>query len=136
MKPMDLKWILVAAPLILGSLAGCVTGSAYSTLPVDEWRTAYENTPGAFLLDVRTPAEFQEGYIADATLIPYTELRARQDELPADLDTPIFIYCRTANRSAIASQTLIDLGYTEVYELAGGIVAWHAHGQPIEGGPE
>ena len=54
-------------------------------------------------------------------------LRAR----PADKTAPIVVYCRSGNESAIASQTLLDLGYTNIENLDGGMNAWSASGRQI-----
>jgi len=102
-----------------------------TTAPPATWQTitaqqAYDimaQTDGFFLLDVRTAAEFQEGFIEGAVLIPYGEIRARANELPNARTTVILIYCRTGRRSAIAAQTLASLRFTAVHDF-GGIVDW------------
>lgn len=123
--------LLLVAPA--AALAGC-TGSAahgYETHDVRDWKQLYESTPGAFLLDVRTPQEYVQGHLANATLIPVDAVRANADRLPEDKTTPIFVYCRSGNRSATASATLADLGYTNVHNMAGGILDWQAAGYPV-----
>ncbi len=81
------------------------------------------------LLDVKTP---YIGEIRGTDLyIPYTDLAARAGELPADRAAPIVVYCRSGNESAIASQTLLDLGYTHIENLDGGMEAWAASGREI-----
>lgn len=127
----------LAATLSVAALAsGCLGGDAdragYQTHAVAEWKERFEATPGAFLLDVRTPEEFAQGHLGNATLIPYTDLRARASELPVDKDAPIFVYCRSGNRSGVASETLVNLGYTNVHNMAGGILDWTAAGYPVE----
>lgn len=125
------KLIALAALVATPILAGCASGPGYETHDVDEWKRLYEDTPGAFLLDVRTPAEFAQGHIEGATLVPVDEVKSRASELPADKSTPLFVYCRSGNRSATASAVLADLGYTDVHNLAGGILDWTAAGHPI-----
>ena len=49
-----------------------------------------------------------------------------------DKDTPYFVYCRSGNRSATTIDMMRDLGFTEVYELDGGIASWAAAGLPIQ----
>ena len=118
--------------LALGvTLAGCTAG-AHQTLDVQEWKDQLETTPDAFLLDVRTPDEYRQMHLANATLVPHTELERYADMLPADKDTPIFVYCRIGNRSGLASETLADMGYTDVRDLDGGILAWSGAGFPVE----
>ncbi len=81
------------------------------------------------LLNVKTP---YIGEIKGTDLyIPYTDLTARAAELPADKTAPIVVYCRSGNESAIASQTLLDLGYTNIENLDGGMNAWSASGRQI-----
>ncbi len=82
------------------------------------------------LLNVKTP---YIGEIAGTDLyIPYTAARrARDGELPADKTAKIVVYCRSGNESAIAAQTLLDLGYTNIENLDGGMNAWLASGRQI-----
>ena len=81
------------------------------------------------LVNVKTP---YIGEIAGTDLyIPYTDLAARSAELPADKAAPIVVYCRSGAESAIASQTLLDLGYTNIENLDGGMSAWVASGREL-----
>ena len=81
------------------------------------------------LLNVKTP---YIGEIAGTDLyIPYTDLAARAEELPADKTARVVVYCRSGNESAIAAQTLLDLGYTNIANLDGGMNAWLASGRQI-----
>ena len=124
---------LAALPLTgcLGSDGGGGSGG-YTSLGLATWKERLEATPGAFLLDVRTAQEYQAGHLPNATLIPHTDIAQRAGELPADKATPIFVYCRTGNRSAIASEALVDLGYTNVVNLRdGGYPDWERAGYPV-----
>ncbi len=81
------------------------------------------------LLNVKTP---YIGEISGTDLyIPYDQLGARAAELPADKQARLVVYCRSGNESAIASQTLIDLGYTNIENLDGGMEAWTASGRQL-----
>ncbi len=124
--------LLMLGLLTATTLAGCAT-DAVERQDLDDWKAAYEATPGAFLLDVRTDAEYEQAHIANATLIPHTSLEG-DPRLPEDKSTPIFVYCRSGNRSAIAAAALADMGYTEIHDLAGGINDWIAAGYPVEAG--
>jgi len=75
------------------------------------------------LLDVRTEAEFAEGHIPGAILIPYTELYERASYGLPDRRARILVYCRSGRRSAEAAALLLSLGYTNVYDF-GGIADW------------
>ena len=81
------------------------------------------------LLNVKTP---YIGEIAGTDLyIPYSDLAARASQLPTDKGARIVVYCRSGNKSAIAAQTLVDLGYTNIDNLDGGMNAWTASGRQL-----
>jgi len=75
------------------------------------------------LLDVREPAEFADGYIPHATLMPLGTLRERAPLEILDKDTQIIVYCRSGRRSAEAAALLLTLGFQNVFDL-GGILEW------------
>jgi rhodanese-related sulfurtransferase len=60
--------------------------------------------------------------------IPYDETAQRLDEYPADKDARIVLYCRSGRMSTIAAEELVKAGYTNVWELEGGMVAWEQAG--------
>jgi len=81
------------------------------------------------MLNVKTP---YSGEIDGTDVyIPYDQLTARASELPADKTAEMLVYCRSGHESAIAAQTLIDLGYTNIYNLDGGMTAWTASGRQL-----
>lgn len=75
------------------------------------------------VLDVRTQAEFDEGHIQNAVLLPSTEITTKAEALLPDKNAKILVYCRSGNRSSQASKALIELGYTDVLDF-GGITDW------------
>lgn len=72
---------------------------------------------GALLLDVRTPTEFAADHLEGAVNLDYTKLAEEIGKLASDKNQPIVVYCSAAKRSAQALETLLRLGYTEVYNL-------------------
>ena len=75
------------------------------------------------LLDVRTPEEYEEGHIEGALNIPLKELAYEvENEIP-DVETTIYLYCRSGVRVITAGHILYDLGYENVYNM-GGILSW------------
>jgi rhodanese-related sulfurtransferase len=80
------------------------------------------------LLDVRTEAEYQAGHIQGAQWFPRGKLEYYIQELIKDPDSRIVLYCRTGGRSALATLTLKDMGYTKVVDLDGGFKEWVAEG--------
>ncbi len=98
-------------------------------------RKAYEmikNDKDIIVLDVRTEEEYKnDGHIKGSILIPLNELRNRINELKKYKDKKIIVYCRSGNRSVVASRLLSNLGF-KVYNMNGGIIAWKEEGLPIE----
>ena len=88
--------------------------------------TAYEQLQedkSIKLVDVREPSEFKAGYIEGAQLIPLGTIENDFETVIPDKDAKIFVYCRSGNRSAQAAKKLVDLGYTNVFDI-GGILDW------------
>ncbi len=101
--------------------------------PADVSAELLENPP--FLLDVREQAEWDtDGYIEGAVLVPLRTIAASLDALPADKGAPIVIYCKAGTRGAIAMTVVQMLGYTNVRNMAGGIMGWINAGFPVVGG--
>jgi rhodanese-related sulfurtransferase len=84
------------------------------------------------VLDVRTPEEFAESHLAGAININVEGPDFAGSVADLDEDAPVFVYCRTGRRSANAVTIMQDLGFTELYDLDGGIVSWSHAGLPIE----
>lgn len=63
--------------------------------------------------------------------IPYDQIAERLGELPSQLDSQIVLYCRGGRSSAIAASILVGLGYTNVWNLEGGMMAWEEAGYPL-----
>ncbi len=79
------------------------------------------------VLDVREPAEFAAGKIADAINIPRGVLEFQISKHPAFADqhaVKIIVYCQSGGRSALATENLLKLGYSNAVSLAGGYKAW------------
>ena len=90
------------------------------------------DTIGPVVIDVRTRSEWDEqGHLPDAILIPVTELAANHDLLPADLTTPIIVYCAAGTRGMYGILYLKMLGYENVVNMAGGFRAWVEQGLPV-----
>lgn len=87
---------------------------------------------GLVVLDVRTLDEFNGGHIADATMLDFYAAEFQDRLAGLDRDTPYFVYCRSGNRSGTTRDLMRHLGFTEVYELDGGINSWVGAGLPIE----
>ena len=76
------------------------------------------NTPGAVLVDVRSPEEFGRGHIPGSINLPIQALRHAQEVL-ADPEAPVFVYCQSGARSSRAAKMLQIMGYAQVMDLGG-----------------
>jgi len=81
---------------------------------------------GAVLIDVREEKEFRAGSIPGAILVSRDVLETRITEVVPDKSTPIVAYCTIGHRSAIAADTLQQLGYVNVTSIEGGLNAYLA----------
>lgn len=86
------------------------------------------NDDSSIALDVREAEEFDMGHIADAVLIPRGLLEFSVASHPdfQDKTRSVVVYCKSGGRSALATATLQQLGYTNVYSMIGGYDAWCA----------
>lgn len=83
------------------------------------------------VLDVRTPAEFDEGHLPGAVLIDFYEDDFADQLAELDPDVPYLLYCRSGNRSGQTRDILDDLGFTDVADIEGGLTAWANAGIPF-----
>jgi len=90
------------------------------------------NHKNALVLDVREEKEFNTGHILNSKLIPLGKLRERIGELERYREQPIAVVCRSGQRSTAACALLGKEGFSQVYNLAGGILAWQKATLPLE----
>ncbi len=98
------------------------------TLSIQDLRELRENKAKHILLDVRDPHEHEAGRIQGARLIPLGQLGDRLSELPRD--QKIVVHCKSGGRSAKAVSLLMQHGFEDVWNVAGGITAWAAEVEP------
>ncbi|MGA1629821.1 MAG: molybdopterin-synthase adenylyltransferase MoeB [Ilumatobacteraceae bacterium] len=82
------------------------------------------------VLDVREPDEFEQGALPDVIHIPRGHLEAQVETRIIDKSVPVVVYCAGGVRSAFAAKTLQELGYTNVFSMAGGFGKWKDEGRP------
>lgn len=90
------------------------------------------NHKDALVLDVREESEFKAGHLLNAKLIPVGKLNERIGELEKYRDQPIVVVCRSGNRSGTACALLGKKGFTQAYNLAGGVMNWQKHNLPLK----
>lgn len=105
-----------------------VAGGSYTDVSVEGLASLLENEDFP-LINVHIP---YEGEI-DGTdeFIPFNEIEANLNKLPTDKNARIVLYCRSGSMSAQASQTLVELGYNDVWNLDGGMIAWKNSGRSL-----
>jgi len=111
--------------LILGGCSGqSITNQGeYQKISPDEAVAKMDASDQVILMDVRTDSEYAEGHIPNSILLTLDNITSEVEDMIPSYDTPIIVYCRSGNRSKTAANTLLDLGYTQVYDL-GGIIDW------------
>ncbi len=126
--------MLRTSTLALLFLAGLISvaAAAVQNVDADQARMLLQQRPEIFLLDVRSPGEYFQVRLEGARLIPIDQLQRRVSEIPKG---PVLIYCAVGSRSSAVADYLLRLGYTEVYNLYGGIWAWQVRGLPVLKGP-
>ena len=123
--------IVVVIIFLIATLGGeSNAGGLPAFVSVDEAYQMYQE--GTFVLDVRTPEEWNEYHAPNTTLIPLDELATRVNELPKD--QPIVVVCRSGNRSQTGRDILLQAGYNAT-SMNGGLNAWRDSGYPIVSGP-
>ena len=99
---------------------------------VESVHDALESGEGVTVLDVREPAEYAEAHIPGAEHLPRGLLEyLAEDRLP-DRDARIVVHCASGGRSALATKSLKEMGYTNVANMEGGINAWREKGYETE----
>ncbi len=108
-----------------------VSNGTYTNVDADELKTILNNKDFVFV-NVHIPFE---GNIADTDLsIPFDQLTEPSyiSQLPADKNAKIVLYCRSGRMSAIAAEELVKLGYTNIWNLKGGMLDWERAGFEIQ----
>ena len=135
-----MRFLFAPMILILVALAACApapshqvdqASDGYRTMDVRQLHTELQSKDFVF---VNVPIPF-EGDIAGTDLsIPYDKITQPDNLslLPADKNAKIVLYCRSGRMSAIAAQALAEQGYTNVWDIPGGMVEWEAAGFDLQ----
>lgn len=124
---------------LVALLTACSNGQTNSTtaqtnnpnLSVTEFAAKIKATPNASIIDVRTPQEYSEGHLENAVNYNWNSNQFSTQVADLDKTKPVFVYCLSGGRSASAANKLRSLGFTEVYEMNGGIMKWNAANLPL-----
>jgi rhodanese-related sulfurtransferase len=120
--------------LIITLFTACQGQTSKSVEVIDSKTFAdkLKSTENPQLLDVRTPEEFAVDHLENASNVNWngSEFAAKAEKL--DKSKPVFVYCKVGGRSHQAAEKLSELGFTQVYDLQGGIMKWNANGMAVE----
>ena len=115
---------LLTAMLLVGCGQTNQTQEAvYMNITAEEAKQIMDSEEGYIILDTRTQAEYDEGHIPGAIVIPHDEITDRAEEELPHKDQLLLVYCRSGRRSKLAVEALVELGYTNIKEF-GGIIDW------------
>ncbi|HZV82999.1 MAG TPA: rhodanese-like domain-containing protein [Geobacteraceae bacterium] len=124
-----MKWI-VSVIFLLTVTATQLFAASARDISSQEAKALLEKNRKVFILDVRTPDERRQGYIAGSTLIPIDAMEKRGGEVPKN--RPVLVYCAVGSRSRVVAQALARQGYGEVYNMRDGILGWYRNGFAIQ----
>lgn len=96
-----------------------------------EAKTLIDEHPRMPIIDIRTAREFNEGHIVNATNIDYYDATFEEQIALLAKESAYLVHCRSGNRSGKALVIFLNLGFTNIYHLTGGINAWKAEGLPL-----
>ncbi len=96
-------------------------------LDAKSFQEKLSNTNDVQLVDVRTPEEFESGHIEKSKNLNIYDSQFEKEISKLDKSQPVFVYCRSGGRSSNAASKLMELGFTEIYDLQGGITSWKAN---------
>lgn len=140
MKPYrrTLAAVLTSVALVTGACAGAEATPTETAVTIEagyhlvDAPTAAAVADEAVVIDVRTPGEFADGHLEGAVNIDLQDPGFRSAIGALDRHTTYLVYCRSGNRSRTATDYMEQLGFSTIYELDGGIIAWNDAGLPLE----
>ena len=97
----------------------------YTSITIDAFKEIYDTNSNTQMLDVRTPEEWEKGFIKGAIFDNfYDEKFAEKSAKTLDKKQPVYVYCRSGGRSVKASKTLLEKGFQNVINVEGGYLSW------------
>ena len=128
---MKFKNIFTGLFFLAGLVSACNNKTASTNLSVEAFEKGIVQS-NAQVLGVRTPREYESGYLKNALLADWTNQEEFKTRVAAlDKSKPVYTYCLSGARSDAATGWLIEKGFT-AYNLAGGTIAWKGAGKFME----
>lgn len=104
--------------------------SSVEKLSVAAFSEAIATADSTFVIDVRTPEEFAEGHLTAALNINWNGDSFEEHAALLDKSAPVYVYCRSGGRSNNAAQKLRELGFSQIFDMQGGMLAWREASLP------
>ena len=120
----------VVAPKVKAMIE--TTKATVNKVPASAVKTAIDSKEKAVILDVRDGGEYSAGHLPGAINISRGTLEMNVAEKIPDLDAKVYVYCKTAGRSTLATKTLNDLGYKNAVLVDCQYADWVKAGYPVE----
>lgn len=132
-----MKNVILIATIALALLFVFKKTTAQQTpeISIEKFIELYKKHKTPQLIDVRTPQEYKyDGHVKGTRLVPLSELSSKGETALPKLNKqqPVYVICRSGNRSLVAARLLQTLGFSQVYSIKGGTSAWIIAGQPVE----
>lgn len=119
------------AMVLMVNMASCQSSNtgknantAVQTVSVTDFATKLTSATDAQLVDVRTPEEYAEGHLKNALNINFNSGDFAQQISKLDKKKAVYVYCRSGGRSGSAVRQMQEMGFTEIYNMDGGILSW------------
>lgn len=103
-----------------------------SQVEVKDLFDAIQDKKDFVLLDVRTTMEYSKGKIPGSINVPLDQIQTEVEKIIPDKEKHIYVYCLSGSRSIIAVDEMTKFGYTNVYDVKNGILAWRVSNFPVE----
>jgi rhodanese-related sulfurtransferase len=122
-------FIIALAFIKYNSFNSSILSNIQDTIDVQEFYSLSQK-PNTVILDIRTPAEYDEDHLIGSILINFYSPDFKSEIQKLDKDKTYLIHCRTDRRSGHTIKLMRELGFQNVYFLKGGILAWKQNGKP------
>jgi thioredoxin len=122
--------ILSVATMVFTSCTSGQTQNSSTNLSATEFAAKIKELPSSPIVDVRTPEEFSKGHLQNAKNYDWNGSDFQQQVSSLDKSQPVFVYCLSGGRSSSAASQMRADGFSQVYELNGGIMKWRGSNLP------
>lgn len=126
---------VTAFGVILAAIIVFEFGKGKKALSLDTTKAVQMiNDDDTVLIDIRPSSQFNDGHISGAHNVGVSEIKSRIEKLCKDKETKILLYCNTGISTNAAANQLVQLGYSNLYSIGGGIRAWQQANLPLKKG--